>query len=80
MACLLFAPSGAWSSVDVLLIGHILLARITLIPVWISNHMAKEVWDETDHSQTCIIKVLEWTSNFIQNDMINLITSMLELK
>ena len=58
--------------------AHIYLYGLTLIPVWISNHMPRNVWDETTYPllnfSGCAVEVWELTNNFIQHFIMDVIT------
>ena len=51
---------------------------IPLIQHWISNHMAREVWDEITYVfpnfNDYTVEVWEWISNFIPHFMMDAIT------
>ena len=50
---------------------------LTLIPLWLSNHMPGKVWDEITYSFPNFIEVWEWISNIISlyNGRIHFITA-----
>ena len=52
---------------------------LTLIPAWINNHMPKKVWDGVIYSfanfKSCTIEVREWTSNFIEPTIMDVVTN-----
>ena len=51
---------------------------LTLIPAWISNHMARKVWDEITYPfpnfNSCTVEVWEWISHFIPHFIMIVIT------
>ena len=52
--------------------------ELTLIPAWISNHMANKVWNKITFPFTifndCIIENWVWISNFIPHFIVDVIT------
>ena len=50
------------------------LHELTLIPVWISNHMLSKMWDEIAYPLTNLSDVWQWINNLIQHFIMNVIT------
>ena len=69
---------GSWCVHEFKAQRTLLRDGLTLIPIWVSNHMHSKVWDEITYPfpnlNSCTIEVWERISNFTPHNIMDVIT------